>query len=320
MRTRVCAILGAAAVVGLLLQTAGLWLLWIAWHPRPDFSPWAVFELPACVELDLVVGLVAFLAGSVFCAATVETTLRAARTHAPAAPGRRMRRSMLDRLTAAALTSLASVGLLWAVWALLAHGRDDGAIDHAGIGRRELKAYRRLRQLMQAQDRYIEKDWDEDGERSYALFPVHLWQSVRESDGEPVRVDLIPRELAFAMVYSFALDGYVFDTLHFREPETMPGPEAGPEAFPEIDYHTDYAIVAVPKYYRMSGLISFLADRTGIVYASHSQAVRPGVYPADPTAGGWIPIRSQADLRELQSQDDYVARLNKAASDTRTVR
>src|SRR5664279_2689909 len=96
------------------------------------------------------------------------------------------------------LTIAVSAGFVWAAMQWL--GRDVSATQFTAEGMKanERKAFSNLQLISQAQKIYKETDWDGDGKKTYAMYFVHLWRSVSPT-GQPIRVELIPRRLGFAM-------------------------------------------------------------------------------------------------------------------------
>jgi hypothetical protein len=231
--------------------------------------------------------------------------LRLAPGAAAAAPVGSPPRNLLDRIVAVAVTIAAGGGLVWAAAQWAAGPQWPTRATPPDLRHNELLAYRRLGEITVAQRRYAEKDWDGDGKQGPAEFYAHLWQSV-DGAGNPVPVGLISRELAFAMVEKYALDGYVFRSLHHRDPGS-PGPPA--EDFPSFQYldpNLAWAVAATPLSERKTGMLGFVADSTGTVWTYQYRPMMPAVTdPGDPTARGWIKISSAAHLAEIQRNVDY---------------
>ena len=123
--------------------------------------------------------------------------------------------ALADRVVALLLTVSVGLGFLWAGSRWHALGPVAVSEGASQMKTNERLAHQRLGTIIRAQRQYRQRDWDGDGRKTYARFHIHLWRSVRQ-DGEPVPVDLISRELGFAMVPGFALDGYYYKDIHSR--------------------------------------------------------------------------------------------------------
>jgi hypothetical protein len=155
----------------------------------------------------------------------------------------------------------------------------------------EVEAFKNLKRIGQAQKEYIQKDWDGDGQRTYAKFSVHLWTSV-DPQGTPIPVKLIPKELAFAKGHGRMLDGYYYRDLHKRaSPESKGTTKIAPEK--------DWAVVAVPADYGKTGFLLFLADSSGEIFV-RNQVEIPSYFPQSPVSGGWTRIKTLQHLKNLQ--------------------
>lgn len=327
---------------GTLAQAAGLLSVGAALAAGPGVSAATLFGFLPSREFDMVLGLCVFLGGAVLVAWPLEVRVRrrgrsanwtlaalagpagvaavlalrpaaqagAAGEAEPAPLNRRMR----DRIAGTILCVGLSAGVTWGVARCLRADAEESETDPAGIPAREARAYENLKRMAEAQARYVQRDWDGDGKLTYALAPVHLWQSVRAADGVPVPVRLIPRDLAFAQAITFALDGYVFDNVYNIEVRTEPPadsrarPRPGPAR--PIDHEREWAGVAFPKYYQRTGLLVFLVDKEGTIFArDYAVGGVPDVCPLDPAGQGWHEIRATADLHRLQGQADYQQKL-----------
>jgi hypothetical protein len=169
----------------------------------------------------------------------------------------------------------------------------------AEVRRAEVSAFQRLREIGDAQNRYRQADRNGDGAKTYAQFLIHLWQSV-DIAGNPVRLELIDRELGFAMVREFALDGYTYESLQLRALATgaVDDRRGGVR---ELDSAVEWAVVARPAFPRKAGGRVFLADQTGAIWTASAAGVGRLAFPDDPAARGWIPVRSVEMLTELQA-------------------
>jgi len=171
---------------------------------------------------------------------------------------------------------------------------------------RELKAYERLIQIADAQDLFREKDMDGNGKQDYCAFYIHLWTMIGP-DAEPVRLNLIPKRLAFAMRRPYALDGYFYVDIHYR----------GPRLYGEIDDNTlidhdnAFALGAFPADNMADGLLCFIIDQDRHIYAGELEYIEADsniglyAYPYRPTAVGWKEIKDIEGLIGMQQVLDY---------------
>lgn len=213
---------------------------------------------------------------------------------------------LADRICATALTALMAVGFVWGGWQWLTRNDWPPEPDPRDIPGNERLAFRRLQSIIPAQERYRGTDWDGDGRKTYALFLAHLWQTV-DGHAFPLRLDFVPERLGRAMAYSTALDGYLYEDLYVRElpPESGRASEwleglYGYDRIEELDHEKVWAMSVRPKRYRVTGILSFLADNTGRIYASDTRNAQVRWYPHDPAAAGWTEILNGDGLARLQ--------------------
>ncbi len=298
---------------GIALQLGGLW-----WALRPGWQ-----------ELNLLVGALLFSVGTPLSMLALERRalrlgrrdtwaltallgplgpiivgrLGRGRAKASTATGARtsLSRPTADRLGGIALSALIGLGLIWAGRQWLAGHEWPPSADASRMQAHERLAYQRLGTIAQAQERYRQRDWDGDGKKTYAAFHIHLYQSVDPS-GEPVPVGLIPRELGFAMVPSFALDGYVYQSLHTRGPSLDVASSA---ELRELDPAREWGVAAIPSLPGTSGVLPFIADSSGAIWTCPNAAGWTLDYPTDLAERGWIELRSAAHLAEIQRSMDY---------------
>ncbi len=209
-------------------------------------------------------------------------------------------RPLPARIVSWTLTGLITLAMLWAAYQWMQLNRAPRKPGPAEMQRNEQKAYAALLRIGEAQEKYKNKDWDGDGIKTYALFLPHLWQTV---DGQvrPVKTRLLPKSLAFAMNYSTALDGYYFEFLYTQQ-------EASGETM-DLNMSTHWALVAGAQRYGETGVLTFLADSSGRIYAKALSygGVMVSTYPYAPEKDGWRLIKGEADLRTLQREVDYSA-------------
>lgn len=201
-------------------------------------------------------------------------------------------------MTGIIFTIIVTLAFAWAIYQLLALPSEKSKLTGDEMRQNEITAYRQLRAIAAGQEQYIKKDWDGDGKTSYAMFYVHLWRSVTP-EGEPIRVNLIPKEVGFAMDISSPIDGYYFvDLRRWRI-------DRGNKK--EFDYEKEWGAAAQPGIYRGTGLLTFLANQTGDIYAAPRMHPEPE-YPIDPVKSGWTRIASVEELKEFQKAVPYPAK------------
>lgn len=194
------------------------------------------------------------------------------------------------------LTVLVTLGFIWAAaqW----YNRYDWPpkLTINDMQANEVHAFGNLKLIAQAQERYKVRDWDGDGKKTYAEFFVHLWTTV-DRENEPFLIELIPREIGFAMGPTEAVDGYYFVDLHSRAL-----PEKGQKR--KLDYEKEWAVVGVPATIRKTGFLLLLTDNSGRIFAKNSREV-PRSYPNNPLSDGWTRIKSIQGLKALQRTIGY---------------
>lgn len=193
------------------------------------------------------------------------------------------------------LTVIITVGFTWSIVWLAGLNNEKNLPDVEEKRANEVEAFRNLKAIADAQEKYKQKDWDGDGKKVYAVFYVHLWRSV-SLKGEPIRVNLIPKKLAFAMEASGMVNGYYYKDLRLR------GTEGGTGR--EFAYEKEWAVAALPGTKGITGLLSLITDQTGTVYVT--PRLHTGLdFPRDPAANGWTRINTIEELREFQNKVDY---------------
>ena len=194
------------------------------------------------------------------------------------------------------LTVVATLGFVWAAvqWYNRYDWPPELSIDD--IKSNEVSTFDNLKLIAQAQAKYRERDWDEDGKKTYAGFFVHLWTSIN-TQSDPVLVELIGKELGFAMGPGESIDGYYFDDLRSRGLEAT-----GRQR--ELDYAKEWAVVGLPAAYGKTGCLMFMADNSGRIFARDTRDV-PQRYPHDPLLDGWTEIGTVEHLKNLQNTIKY---------------
>ncbi len=194
------------------------------------------------------------------------------------------------------VTIAVSVGFIWAAVQLYSLYGDNTQLPAGSMQANEVHAFENLRMISQAQKKYKETDWDGDGKKTYAMYFVHLWTSVG-TKGQPIRVELIPKKLSFAMEAANAVDGYYFVDLHDRISRQPPGQAP-------MDYEKEWAVLGVPVSSGQTGMLNFLADQTGSIFINTAKYVATQC-PENLAAGGWIKIDSVEQLRDFQKKITY---------------
>lgn len=193
-------------------------------------------------------------------------------------------------------TIIATFFFIWAAMQWFTGYNWPPQADIDEIQSNELHAFKNLKFISDTQKKYIELEWDKDAEKAYADYFVHLWTSVN-TRSEPVKLNLIPRELGFAMGPTRAVDGYYFIDIHERI-----SPDTGKTEW--LDFKKQWMIAAVPSDMIKSGKLMFLADQTGSIYVK-AQPIHPKEYIDSPLSQGWSKIDSIRDLKEFQQGVDY---------------
>ena len=197
------------------------------------------------------------------------------------------------RAFAIAACFLAGIFLLWSGWSLWSLRSPAGEPGGRKLCSNELAAFQRLKSIAAAQQRYRSADWDGDGHRTYAAFLAHLWTTL-DANGDPVRIELLPRNLAFAMETPRALDGYFYVDLRWKQTER--------HQKRLLDWETEWAMAALPKKHGSTGRVVMLIDQSGAIFAKDFNTKRFFLYPSHPEQFGWVRLESPDDLVSMQSQ------------------
>ena len=214
-------------------------------------------------------------------------------------PAKSELRALTDRVVALLLTVSVGLGFVWAGWRWLALAPAVASQGASQIKANERLAYQHLETIIRAQRKYRQRDWDGDGRKTYARFHIHLWQSVRQ-DGGPVPVDLIPRELGFAMAPDFALDGYYYKGIHSRALMARLQNKPASAGAGVLDPAREWAVAAIPHKPQKTGLHSFVAHSSGAIWTQ----LRP-LPGGSPLESKWVKITSADHLRILQTNTIY---------------
>lgn len=163
------------------------------------------------------------------------------------------------------------------------------------IQKNELKTFLNLQAISRAQNEYKKTDWDNDGKKLYAKYYIHLWKSVSTS-GEPIKVGLISKKLAFAIEAARAVNGYYFVDLH----DTL----LADNQMKSLDYGTQWAVLATKPNVYQNEMLYFLADNSGSIFVKYTKYI-PLQYINDPLSNGWTKIDTIQQLQDLQKKIVY---------------
>ena len=201
-------------------------------------------------------------------------------------------------VTGIILTMIVSLGFIWAAREWLNRYNRPPKLDVKDIKRNEVRACENLKHIAQAQDKYKQVDWDKDGVKTYAKFPVHLWTSV-DKKSEPIAVGLIDKQLGFAMGRPRAVDGYFFQGIYNREVSSEK------ENIKKLDYEKEWVIAAIPKASSKTGFLIFLADGCDRIFVKNTPGY-PSSCPLNLLEQGWIKIGTVEDLKNFQNNISYL--------------
>jgi hypothetical protein len=322
-------------LIGLVLQAAGLIIAVSAFNQSPSFPIPFETLLPLAVEINFTIGAVIFLLGTIFIVFSLESkAINAGRNPAVALLGfispigiiiasKFKKRPICESaekeqtpekkicLVGNIFTAIVTAIFLWGGYQWLQRNNFPPKLSPAQIQSNEILAFERLKQICEAQHKYILEDWDGDGQKNYAQFLAHLWQSI-DSNADPVRVALLPRKLAFAMREPFAVDGYIYVDLHYsftRSKNKQDSPAA--VEINEIDPNTGFAIGALPTSNKETGVLSFIITQKGDIHARPLDHITYGPKlgllpcPIDFAQEGWRQIHNIDDLKKFQKEIAY---------------
>jgi hypothetical protein len=321
--------------VGLGLQAAGIIIAVLAFNQNLSFPITVETMLPIAVEINLIIGAVIFLLGTVFIMFPLESkAIDAGRKCAVALLGfispfgiitalklkeRTIQKSAGKEqlpikkacLVGSVFTIVVTIFFLWEGYQWLQRNNFPPKLSTGQKKSNETLAFKRLKQIYEAQQKYILKDWDGDGQKNYAQFLAHLWQSV-DSNADPVRVNLLPREIAFAMRRPFAVDGYIYVDMHYSY-KVLKGEDGSLVSVEEneIDPNTGFAVCAFPASNKETGLLTLIITQKGDIYAKTLEHITYGPKigllpcPIDFAQEGWRQIPNISDLKKFQKELDY---------------
>jgi hypothetical protein len=322
-------------LIGLGLQAAGFTIAVLAFNQSRSFPIPVEATLPIAVEINLTIGAVIFLLGTIFIMFPLESkAINAGRKTAVALlsfigpvgiiiASKLKKRPILESaekeqspekktcLVGSILTVIVTSVFLWEGYQWLQRNNFPPKLSTAQIQSNEILAFERLKQICEAQHKYILEDWDGDGQKTYAQFLAHLWQSI-DSNADPVKVNLLPRKLAFAMREPFAIDGYIYVDTHYSYEQLKN--EHGhivSDKRDEIDPNTGFAVAAFPASNKETGLLSFIITQKGDIHAKPLEHIMYGpkiglfTYPVDFAQEAWRQIRDINDLKKFQKELAY---------------
>lgn len=321
-------VLGIFQLVGLLL-TAGSALGWesmilFRYLSDPLFMG---FNNP---ELNLLLGITAYLISTFLAVAALETKLRSRGSSGRAAlsgilplagvllfflaswekgtiiqDGEVQSEGQL--VPTAIVLGLAGLMLVCGVYFVTQIGKPRELAKPISAAQGNLEAFSAIKTIGKAQASYKQRDWDGDGEKEFAPFVVHLWRTGRLRK-EPVDVKLIPEELAVARVEALAFRGYCFRNLHFQELERENAPEADLAQEPplrQLDYRKEWALIAEPQFFPKESennySLKFLALSDGRIFATPHEERTVQSIPSG-YEKNWSPVSSVADLEKAQKK------------------
>ena len=322
-------------IIGLGLQAAGFTVAVLAFNESLSFPIPVETILPIAAEINFTIGIVIFLLGTIFVMFSLESkAINAGRKTAVALLGfispigiiiasKLKKQPILEptengkltekktRLIGSIFTVIVTAVFLWAGYQWLRRNNFPPKLSTAQIQSNEILAFERLRQICEAQYEYILKDWDGDGQKNYAQFLAHLWQSV-DSNADPVKVNLLPRKLAFAMRRPFALDGYIYVDMHYSY-KVLREKDGQVVSVEEnaIDPNTGFAVGAFPTSNKETGLLSFIVTQKGDIYAKTLEHITYGPKigllpcPEDFIQEDWRQIQNVNDLKNFQKELAY---------------
>lgn len=209
-------------------------------------------------------------------------------------------RNNVDKIAGIFLTLLVTLFFIWAGSQWLDRDWKPGVFDKSEENLREKNAVKRLKGISLAQQQFIEKDWDGNGSKEFARFLVQLWQCVDESSSEPVKVDLIAKELALAMQLEFALEGYRFRLLRYRALE-KPSDDESIKHGAVLDFSKEWAASAYPvpidikgqKDKENGGRYAYILTSEGKLYQRGFVSGDVYYLPHDLNQGGWENITGE---------------------------
>ncbi|RKY08217.1 MAG: hypothetical protein DRP66_05035 [Planctomycetota bacterium] len=184
-------------------------------------------------------------------------------------------------------TVIVTLGFIWAALQWLNRYNRPAQLTSEDMRANEIQAFKNLRRISQAQEKYKQTDRDGDGKKKYAKFFTHLWRCVN-IQSEATTIKLIPKDIAFAVAPSFAIDGYYFINLYSRALSAKGQTR-------KLDYEKEWAVAAIPADPGNTGSLIFIADNSSDIFMKKYTEI-PSYYPHDPHSNGWTKIESIKQL------------------------
>ncbi|MHC4114145.1 MAG: DUF2950 family protein [Planctomycetota bacterium] len=194
-------------------------------------------------------------------------------------------------ITGLVFTVIVTLGFIWAAAQWFNRYNWPRQLDIKGMRTNEIKTFENLQLIVQAQEKYKEADWDADKKKNYAKFLPHLWTSVGIKS-EPILINLIPKELAFAAGPSSAVDGYYFINLRSRALSAK-------GQIRKLDYEKEWAVASEPAESGKTGSLIFIADNSGNIFSKEQIGV-PSEFPDEPLSNNWTKIETIEQLKRFQ--------------------
>jgi hypothetical protein len=179
------------------------------------------------------------------------------------------------------MTIMVTIALLWAGWQWLHRYDWPRPVTDKERHANSIKAFKNLHLIHAAQDKYIQTDWDNDGQKVYSRYMAHLWTTLTQ-ESDPILIELIPKKLAFAMGAGRALEGYYYKDLPQRTLDAQGNTRKN-------DYTKEWAVAAIAATDTQTDRRVFLTDNSGKILTKYTNET-PKIWPHDPPANGWKTI------------------------------
>ncbi|MEN8126948.1 MAG: hypothetical protein ABFR90_03990 [Planctomycetota bacterium] len=181
-------------------------------------------------------------------------------------------------LTGVMMTVMVTIALVWAGLQWKHRYNWPRPITDKERQANSMEAFKNLQLICAAQEKYKQKDWDNDGQKVYSRYLAHLWTTLNQQS-DPIRIKLIPQNLAFAMGPKRSVEGYYYSDLPEREVDLEGNTRKN-------DYAKEWAIVAIDATGSPTANSIFLADNSGKILMKYTDEY-PTKWPYDPHASGW---------------------------------
>jgi hypothetical protein len=181
-------------------------------------------------------------------------------------------------ITGIIMTIAVTIGLLWAGLQWKHRYNWPKPATEKQLQTNSIKAFQNLQLICDAQEKYLQTDWDNDGQKVYSRFLAHLWTTMSQQS-EPVLIELIPKKLAFAMGPGSGVDGYYYTDIPERNMDSRGNTRKN-------DYTKEWAIAAVDASYNAKYMRVFLADNSGKILMKYTNDT-PTIWPYKPLENGW---------------------------------